>query len=567
MVFDPTFHIKMWQDNTPGHRIYGVAVGDIDGDSIREIVACDTEGEMYVYDTINYTLEWKMTIGGGTLFPLKIIDIDNDNIEDIIVTWRNPISEHDHVFVINRITHTIKWQLNFTDICFVKVADLENDGVNDIFVTHGKYLSVVDTITKILKGQILITDQMYALDVKDLDGDGSNEIIVGSSAGYLYIYNSDFTQRYYTDFVYLSPNVVVAGDSDSDGIKEIIIGAHDNRYMVGVGRILVLNGIDYSVEWESEPLWGIEWRPNFVVGLAIADVDQDGTYEIIASDRNYLYAFDGITKKMEWKSEQLSAYPVAEEHTIIAFDIDEDYQNEVIVGSRGYVYVFGIGVIGIDLVILDREIRFSDTAPSIGQTITISAIIHNKGRNATQNIVVRFFDNDVLINAATLPLVPGNNQETVATSWVVSGGHHVIRVVADPDNAVDEFNEGNNFASKQISINIPPVADAGPAQTVNIQTLVQFLGVGRDPDGRIVKYEWDFDGDGIFDWESVITGSTAYIYTQFGTYEAVLRVTDNDGAAGIDTCTISVVSIVGAPPVALPGLNQTVAFVDGKAVV
>ncbi|MEW6070238.1 MAG: hypothetical protein AB1485_06430, partial [Candidatus Thermoplasmatota archaeon] len=387
MVFDPILHIKIWQDNAPGHRIYGVAVGDADGDTIKEIVACDVEGEMYVYDAINYTLEWKMAIGGGRIFPLKIIDIDNDNVKDIIATWRDLVSEHDHIFVINGITHTIKWQLNFTEICFVKVADLENDGVNDIFVTHGRHLSVVDTITKTLKGQIFITDQMYSLDVEDLDGDGSNEIIIGSSAGYLYIYNSDFTQRYYIDFIYLCPHAVIAGDPDNDGIKEIIIGAYDNRYMVGVGRILVLNGIDYSVEWESEPLWGIEWRTNFVVGVAIADVDQDGTYEIIASDRNHLYIFDGITKKIEWKSEQLSAYPVAEEYTIIAFDIDEDYQNEIVVGSRGYVYVFGIGVVGVDLVILDREIRFSDSAPSIGQTITISAIIHNKGRNATQNTV------------------------------------------------------------------------------------------------------------------------------------------------------------------------------------
>ncbi|SVA45396.1 uncharacterized protein METZ01_LOCUS98250, partial [marine metagenome] len=29
---------------------------------------------------------------------------------------------------------------------------------------------------------------------------------------------------------------------------------------------------------------------------------------------------------------------------------------------------------------------------------------------------------------------------------------------------------------------------------------LQFSGAGTDEDGTIAKYEWDFDGDGVFEW-------------------------------------------------------------------
>ena len=59
-----------------------------------------------------------------------------------------------------------------------------------------------------------------------------------------------------------------------------------------------------------------------------------------------------------------------------------------------------------------------------------------------------------------------------------------------------------------------------------------------DPDGSIVLYEWDFDGDGTFDFSSASSGSTSYTYPIVGSYDAVLRVTDDD--LHTDTCMVSV---------------------------
>ncbi|MFW9878106.1 MAG: PKD domain-containing protein [Candidatus Thorarchaeota archaeon] len=51
-----------------------------------------------------------------------------------------------------------------------------------------------------------------------------------------------------------------------------------------------------------------------------------------------------------------------------------------------------------------------------------------------------------------------------------------------------------------------------------------------DPDGYVTKYEWDFDDDGIFDWSSLQSGYTTYIYNSYGEYFANFSVTDNNGS-------------------------------------
>ena len=53
------------------------------------------------------------------------------------------------------------------------------------------------------------------------------------------------------------------------------------------------------------------------------------------------------------------------------------------------------------------------------------------------------------------------------------------------------------------------------------------------------KWEWDFDGDGVYDYSSTDSGSVDHIYDEAGTYYAQVRVTDN-GFTSSDTVEIEV---------------------------
>ena len=140
----------------------------------------------------------------------------------------------------------------------------------------------------------------------------------------------------------------------------------------------------------------------------------------------------------------------------------------------------------------------------------------------------------------------------MSTSWKVTSGAHTIVVVVDSTKVVDEGNAEKNALSKVITVGfeensnepVPgtPTAIAGQDVVIIPGGTVQFNGAGTDDDGSIVKYEWDFDGDGVYEWSSEENGRTTNIYNNPGTYIPTLRVTDNDGKFATDSLTVTVKS-------------------------
>jgi hypothetical protein len=89
---------------------------------------------------------------------------------------------------------------------------------------------------------------------------------------------------------------------------------------------------------------------------------------------------------------------------------------------------------------------------------------------------------------------------------------------------------------------LPPVADAnGPYAGVieYIAVPITFDGTGSyDPDGTIVKYEWDLDNDGKFD--DAVGATPTVSFTAPGLGNIHLKVTDNNGATDTDTTTLTI---------------------------
>jgi PKD repeat protein len=107
------------------------------------------------------------------------------------------------------------------------------------------------------------------------------------------------------------------------------------------------------------------------------------------------------------------------------------------------------------------------------------------------------------------------------------------------------------------SVNQPPTAVATATPTSGSAPLtVNFNGSGSsDPNGDVLTYAWDLDGDGALD-DSTASQPT-YTYTQQGSYTATLRVTDPGGLSDTEAVVISVGNTAPTATIASPGAGTT----------
>ncbi len=89
--------------------------------------------------------------------------------------------------------------------------------------------------------------------------------------------------------------------------------------------------------------------------------------------------------------------------------------------------------------------------------------------------------------------------------------------------------------------NKPPVASfIFSPSTPDVNTPVVFnAGASKDPDGRILKYEWDLNGDKVFE-EVSSSPIIKKLFDSSGTFKITLRVTDNGGLTASITKTITI---------------------------
>jgi YD repeat-containing protein len=88
---------------------------------------------------------------------------------------------------------------------------------------------------------------------------------------------------------------------------------------------------------------------------------------------------------------------------------------------------------------------------------------------------------------------------------------------------------------------LPAVSFTATPNPVTSGGSVSFNGSGSsDPDGAIVKYEWDFNGDGTFETSTGATATTAKAFATAGSFNVGLRVTDNNGGTATSTKALTV---------------------------
>lgn len=123
----------------------------------------------------------------------------------------------------------------------------------------------------------------------------------------------------------------------------------------------------------------------------------------------------------------------------------------------------------------------------------------------------------------------------------------------DPDE--DDFTGRVDFQPLVLSNRLPRNVRVSGPRTGRTGDRLTFTASAEDTDGRIVRYGFDLDGDGNFEYDNANSRSVTKLYDQPGTYNVGVRVIDDRGGVGYGD---TVVTITGRPLGASPGDTKPV---------
>ncbi|MEW5760935.1 MAG: S8 family serine peptidase, partial [Candidatus Thermoplasmatota archaeon] len=225
------------------------------------------------------------------------------------------------------------------------------------------------------------------------------------------------------------------------------------------------------------------------------------------------------------------------------YNIDSNFKIDGINGSQysHKVVVVPSNVIEVDLSV--SNISFSTSNPDKGENITINATILNSGTVGISSNV-SFYDGPVETGikiGTDFFAVRGGEEKNVSVRWHTSAGRHKINVFVDPENLVNETNEENNIAEKEIyvkGINEKPITKINLSKVyANVgEKILWDASSSIDKDGKIVLYYFDFGDGNNSGW--IKNSKIEYAYSYTGKFNGFVTVEDNGGER--DTAEVSI---------------------------
>jgi PGF-CTERM protein len=184
------------------------------------------------------------------------------------------------------------------------------------------------------------------------------------------------------------------------------------------------------------------------------------------------------------------------------------------------------------------------------------------------------------VNASTDAVRPGGNVTFDASdSQAVAGSIEEYRWAFDGESRTTEnptaefgFESAGDYtvdvtvrdsandtasATAAVSVTRPPTAAVEASQPAVVEYPVTFdASDTTDPEGDVVGYRWDLDGDGEFD-NRTSSPTATYTYDATGTYDATVTAIDEAGAGESTTVTVEVLPPDTERPTAALGASPT----------
>jgi len=416
-----------------GGANYAVAMGNIDDDDNLEILVGaggSGFGRVYAFDGKTYETDWVSPNLNKLPMGIAVGDLNNDGDNEIVVTTGlpgEPMVEGEggdgYLHIFERSgggTFSQAFQSGNIDAALgVTIVELDGSTYPEIGIATG-YLEIVDATsgTTDLHGEVRIwgyggssyseewssgdLEQIVGgIDSGDPDGDGDNELVIGTG-GDNRESNQDTAEvrvYHYLGGTYALDGSVInagryyafgidVGDVDNDGEEEITVGT--GKFGDNKPRLIVYDGSSHSVEYsksvDSSSVWGVR----------SGDFDNDGFAELIyGTSGGELFIYDGETEDFEAKTSALSG-KTGHYGGIAIGNTDGEGPMEMVVGSTGYMWLFTTEgqTNKPDLAIEGTEIFYSPEEPDEDEDILINMSIINYGGSDTAKWRVKIYDGD-----------------------------------------------------------------------------------------------------------------------------------------------------------------------------
>ena len=217
------------------------------------------------------------------------------------------------------------------DFTSITAVDLNNDGLNEVVAgsTDGKVYAFSSSGSEIWSFNV--GGRVNSIHASDVDKDGEIEVICGLEDATIYLLDSEGRQKW--SFIFPphigKPSVVTVftADLNLDGREEIIAG--------------LTNWLYFALKNDGNPLWKSEAIWPATVGCT-ADVDGDGRFEVLAGTKLNLSLInsDGsIRWRFSGGRDHYSPFGKGRVLDVYAGDIDGDGEVEILCAcSDGYIY-------------------------------------------------------------------------------------------------------------------------------------------------------------------------------------------------------------------------------------
>jgi hypothetical protein len=328
---------------------YSIAVGDVDGDNKNEVVAGGwnaTEGKpgITVFED-DGTVKFFYETNSQFVKDIELGDLDGDGVADI-VACNNVAGSWLYAFNGTDESDLTGWPKSFADEEFFDIALGNLDGVGGLDIAAiSQSFTTLYAFTS--AGNELWNHTSVwgrSVEIGNVDNDLEEEVVIGDwNHSSVIVYDGDTGTLEYEFNTNNLPMEVELGDLDGDDSDlEIAV-------ITGLPYDASIFAIDINVTGQVNELWNfsIEWEPGYYgEGLAIGDVDRDYKNEVIAastSEACKIWAFDGLDSNGDGEGDVVWMYnlgPTAND--IEVGDVDGDGDMDVIVGTNGGFSVYAL---------------------------------------------------------------------------------------------------------------------------------------------------------------------------------------------------------------------------------